>query len=138
MNTRQLLKLGVPQDCLQEAFAALRNLTQAGNLKGKSAKKRLATVLEDPSAFVTDEHQHRHTVFTNDTGYTECAGFGSVHARNGIGGVHSGTPWGSTSYRETDQQARPLLGNDTHTHTVTGGDQETRPKNAYVNYIIKY
>ncbi|MFN8258381.1 MAG: hypothetical protein U0W24_22015 [Bacteroidales bacterium] len=25
-----------------------------------------------------------------------------------------------------------------HTHTISGGDMETRPVNAYVNYIIKY
>lgn len=25
-----------------------------------------------------------------------------------------------------------------HTHTITGGDAETRPLNAYVNYLIKY
>jgi len=25
-----------------------------------------------------------------------------------------------------------------HSHAVSGGDKETRPKNAYVNYIIKY
>ncbi len=25
-----------------------------------------------------------------------------------------------------------------HSHAVSGGDEETRPKNAYVNYIIKY
>lgn len=56
MNTRQLLKLGVPGDCLHEAFAALRNLTQAGDLKGKSAKKRLAAVLEQPESFVADPH----------------------------------------------------------------------------------
>lgn len=29
-------------------------------------------------------------------------------------------------------------GNHTHTITISGGDTETRPKNAYVNYIIKY
>ena len=25
-----------------------------------------------------------------------------------------------------------------HSHTISGGDGETRPKNVYVNYIIKY
>lgn len=28
--------------------------------------------------------------------------------------------------------------NGAHTHTVAGGDNETRPKNAYVNWIIKF
>ncbi len=56
MNSRQLLKLGVPQECLKEATLAIQKLVSAGAIKGKSIKKRLVAVLGDPGTYVTDEH----------------------------------------------------------------------------------
>lgn len=55
MNRRQLLKLGVPEDCIKDAMAAIQTLTQTGGLKGKAVKARLATVLEQPESFVSDK-----------------------------------------------------------------------------------
>ncbi len=56
MNNRQLLKLGVPQDCLKDAITAIQNLTGPGGLRGKSVKKRIASALEQPESFISDEH----------------------------------------------------------------------------------
>ncbi len=56
MNSRQLLKLGVPADCIPQAVAAIQSVTQAGQLKGKAVKKRIQQVLEDPSAYLADVH----------------------------------------------------------------------------------
>ncbi len=56
MNSRQLLKLGVPADCVPLAVAAIQSVTQAGHLKGKAVKKRIQQVLEDPSAYLSDAH----------------------------------------------------------------------------------
>ena len=56
MNSRQLLKLGVPADCIREAMSAIESATRAGNLKGKAVKKLVQQVLEDPASHVVDEH----------------------------------------------------------------------------------
>jgi tRNA-splicing ligase RtcB len=56
MNSRQLQKLGVPQDCVKEAIAAIQLVTASGETKGKGVKKHIAAVLDDPDAFVADEH----------------------------------------------------------------------------------
>ncbi len=56
MNNRQLLKLGVPENCLHDAIAAIQQLTQSGAQRGKAVKKRIAAVLAHPESFVTDEH----------------------------------------------------------------------------------
>ncbi len=56
MNRRQLLKLGVPQGCLKEAILAIQKLTGPGGVKGKTVKKRIAAMLENPDSFVEDEH----------------------------------------------------------------------------------
>ncbi len=55
MNSRQLLKLGVPQDCLKDAIQAIQNLTASAHVKGKVIKQRIAAVLEAPETFTEDE-----------------------------------------------------------------------------------
>jgi tRNA-splicing ligase RtcB len=54
MNSRQLQKLGVPQDCVGDAISAIRRLTSAGAPRGKDAKQRIKAVLADPEKFVDD------------------------------------------------------------------------------------
>ncbi|MHB8970939.1 MAG: RtcB family protein [Pirellulaceae bacterium] len=56
MNSRQLLKLGVPADCVKEAVAAIQAVTLAGHVKGKAVKQWVQSVLEAPSAYLADEH----------------------------------------------------------------------------------
>ncbi len=56
MNSRQLLKLGVPQECLKEAMRAVQSAAQKGTAKGKAIKQQLAVVLESPADHVDDEH----------------------------------------------------------------------------------
>ncbi len=55
MNNRQLLKLGVPQECLKPAIVAIQRLVAETDLKHKSVKKRIAAVLESPEEFQTDD-----------------------------------------------------------------------------------
>ena len=56
MNSRQLLKLGVPPDCVKDAILAIQQVTQSGSVKGKGVKKLIKSVLDDPDAFVADQY----------------------------------------------------------------------------------
>ncbi len=56
MNSRQLLKLGVPHGCVKEAIQAIQNLTGSGGVKGKAVKKQIAAVVAQPDAFLEDAH----------------------------------------------------------------------------------
>lgn len=54
MNSRQLLKLGVPNDCVPSAIVAVTGLAKSGALRGKDIKRALQNVLENPDHFVAD------------------------------------------------------------------------------------
>ena len=54
MNSRQLQKLGISPDCVRPAIAAIQLVRQSGDGRGRNLKTLFKTVLEDPSAFVTD------------------------------------------------------------------------------------
>jgi tRNA-splicing ligase RtcB len=56
MNSRQLRKLGVPEDCIPAAIASLTSLTRAGSVKGKAVKQLVQAVLAEPAAFQDDAH----------------------------------------------------------------------------------
>jgi tRNA-splicing ligase RtcB len=56
MNGRQLQKLGVPEDCVREAVTAIQLATSSGAAKSKGIKNQIKSVLDDPEAFVEDEH----------------------------------------------------------------------------------
>ncbi len=70
---------------------------------------------ENSGTIISTEPNHTHTVTL--TGTSGSAGSGHAHSMS-----LSGTSNSSGS----------------HAHTISGGDSETRPKNVYVNYIIKY
>jgi tRNA-splicing ligase RtcB len=55
MNKRQLLKLGVPVDCVEEAIAAIQRVNQAGGSAAKQVETRIKAVLHRPEQFFTDE-----------------------------------------------------------------------------------
>jgi tRNA-splicing ligase RtcB len=55
MNSRQLQKLGVPEDCVKEAIRAIQLAINAGVSKTKDVKQQIKSVLEKPEDFVTDE-----------------------------------------------------------------------------------
>lgn len=55
MNTRQLEKLGVPQDCVRSAITAIQNATKGG-LRGKQVKETVKDVVSQPDRFVNHEH----------------------------------------------------------------------------------
>jgi tRNA-splicing ligase RtcB len=56
MNSRQLLKLGVPEHCVKEAIQAVQNLAQATDARGKrvNVKERIKEVLDQPQGFLAD------------------------------------------------------------------------------------
>ena len=56
MNSRQLKKLGVPDDCVKSAIAAIQSVMKGGGLKGKQVKDTIRTVMEDPGSHTSDEH----------------------------------------------------------------------------------
>ena len=56
MNSRQLQKLGVPEDCVKSAIAAIQIAMKAGDQKGKQIKQLIKSVLERPEDFTSDEH----------------------------------------------------------------------------------
>ena len=56
MNSRQLKKLGVPDDCVKSAIAAIQSAMKGGGLKGKQVKDTIRTVMEDPGSHTSDEH----------------------------------------------------------------------------------
>jgi tRNA-splicing ligase RtcB len=55
MNRKQLLKLGVPEDCVPQAIAAIQTAVEAG-LRGKEAQKFLAGALANPEGSLADDH----------------------------------------------------------------------------------
>ena len=56
MNSRQLKKLGVPDDCVRSAIVAIQAATKSGGLKGKQIKQAIRSVVECPEDFTNDEH----------------------------------------------------------------------------------
>lgn len=56
MNSRQLQKLGVPEDCVKSAIVAIQSAMKAGDKRGKQIKQAIKEVLERPQDFTADEH----------------------------------------------------------------------------------
>ncbi|MGE0377661.1 MAG: RtcB family protein [Planctomycetaceae bacterium] len=56
MNKKQLLKLGVPADCVTAAITAIQAAAKAGAWRGSNSRKRIAEILEHPEAFGDDPH----------------------------------------------------------------------------------
>jgi tRNA-splicing ligase RtcB len=54
MNSRQLKKLGVPDDCVGSAIVAIQNATKGGGLRGKQVKQAIQDVLARPDQFIDD------------------------------------------------------------------------------------
>lgn len=55
MNTTQLRKLGVPDDCLTSAIQGIQSAA-AGDLRGRQLKDRIAAVLQTPADYAEDPH----------------------------------------------------------------------------------
>lgn len=56
MNSRQLQKMGIPEECLKEAVASIQSLVDSGGFKGKNFKKLVKQVVDNPEEYVEDEH----------------------------------------------------------------------------------
>jgi tRNA-splicing ligase RtcB len=56
MNSRQLQKLGVPEDCVKSAIVAIQSAMKSGDKRGKQIKQAIKDVLDRPQDFTTDEH----------------------------------------------------------------------------------
>jgi len=56
MNSRQLLKLGVPEDCVKEAITAVQKIVAAASCAERPDVKRLIKdAVDDPQAYIADE-----------------------------------------------------------------------------------
>jgi tRNA-splicing ligase RtcB (3'-phosphate/5'-hydroxy nucleic acid ligase) len=56
MNTSQLRKLGVPDQCLTNAILGIQAAARSGGFKGSETKRRIRTILESPDAHTDDPH----------------------------------------------------------------------------------
>ncbi|MBI1373725.1 MAG: RtcB family protein [Phycisphaera sp.] len=56
MNARQLLKLGVPANCVKQAVMGIASATQDKSFKGTNVKKTIAAIVESPGDHVADQH----------------------------------------------------------------------------------
>jgi tRNA-splicing ligase RtcB len=56
MNSRQLQKLGVPEDCVKSAIMAIQFAMKAGDKRGKPIKQAIKDVPDRPQDFTADEH----------------------------------------------------------------------------------
>ena len=113
--------------------AATRTAANAGGNAGDAVGSIQGGATAVPgTAFTTNlagDHNHNN------------AGFTRIVALTGdLGGAHLGHTTGSldSGGNEVDLiDANPMANSGNHTHTIAGGDAETRPVNAYVNFIIK-
>src|SRR5262245_23508622 len=57
MNSRHLLKLGVPEDCINEAIAAVRKIVASGGerVHRTHVKQIIKAAVENPQAYVADQ-----------------------------------------------------------------------------------
>lgn len=53
MNTTQLRKLGVPDECLTSAIAGIQDAAKSGELKGKQIKQLIGQILSSPADYTT-------------------------------------------------------------------------------------
>jgi tRNA-splicing ligase RtcB len=56
MNARQLEKLGVPLECVAVAITTIQNVIREKGFRGKDVKETIAKLVENPQAFLADEH----------------------------------------------------------------------------------
>ncbi len=81
------------------------------------------------NGFITDytgNHSHDYyDIYLSSNGGT---------AYSNLAGSTSGVDYDNRGY----QISRSTADSGNHSHTITGGDIESRPVNVYVNYIIKY
>ncbi len=55
MNSRQLQKLGVPEDCVRDAIMAIERVRNANPSRARQSRSLIQSVLDNPQAFVDDE-----------------------------------------------------------------------------------
>jgi len=56
MNKRQLLALGVPEDCVSDAVACIHAAAKAKILKQRSPKKLIPQIIASPDLFTSDAY----------------------------------------------------------------------------------
>ncbi len=56
MNKRQLLALGVPEDCVRDAVAGIHAAAKAKMLKQRDPKKLIPDIVANPELFTSDEY----------------------------------------------------------------------------------
>jgi tRNA-splicing ligase RtcB (3'-phosphate/5'-hydroxy nucleic acid ligase) len=54
MNKKQLIKLGVPEDCIPQAIDAVQRAAQSGQANADKPKKKIPLVLDSPEVWLSD------------------------------------------------------------------------------------
>ena len=55
MNKKQLIRLGVPEDCVPEAVDAIHREAKSGNPQAVRAKKLIPLILDSPEVYLTND-----------------------------------------------------------------------------------
>jgi len=129
-----------------EAAGRIADYTGANTGDAVGSYQDNATALPNTnfSTNTLGDHSHSGSTSTNGNHSHTWAGSGdpnswggAVTGRHGELTTHPGNITTTTNGNHSHSVSTNTTGN--HSHNITsGGDNETRPKNAYVNYIIKY
>ena len=90
-----------------------------GSIEGDATRMPNSPFVTTPSGAHT--HRYLRPIHTS----------GNQAGSNTVPWVIAGEQYGTTGNPEGSAEGA-------HSHTMTGGDSESRPINAYVNFIIKY
>jgi len=112
---------GVDDGANRDPDAAIRQPSAPGGMPGDDcgSKQGFATAMPATTFTMSTDGDHSHTIAHIPNDNSSYAVAGSYQA------IWNG------SNASTDAAGE-------HTHNIVGGDAESRPVNAYVNYLIKY
>lgn len=119
---------GVDSVAGRDADSASRTAMNSGGNTGNNVGSVQVYGTKRPNTAFTTDNPGDHSHALPPAGLSNATGAGALWS----GGYIGMNPTGTNTALTTQPSG-------THAHTVTaGGDNETRPLNAYVNYIIKY
>jgi microcystin-dependent protein len=145
-DMRGVFMRGVDGSAGNDPSASIRTALHPGGNTGNNVGsfQGLATKLPTSGFTISSNGSHTHTAScsiggTHSHTYSDYYGNGYVSANypDGTDGTLSDASR-TTASAGSHSHAITVDADGIHNHTLSGGDNETRPKNVYVNYIIKY
>ncbi len=93
--------------------------------------------VDPPSTLSTTDGSHQHNLWFNNDDWNGCCG-GNASLEDDAGGWYTRlTDWAGSHNHWLDISAFNSASSGSHTHTIVGGDAETRPINTSVMWCIK-